>query len=345
MNNYFSSKVYNDNKRGEKSTFSILSESNNFSINDAVTFANDMKIKYIFIILAGQQFPSTRSDATADEIYCRSLTGGDRIGVSGNDEGIWRGKYKIHTSLKPKYESTASLLYEKYKDSALVIDVLNTKYNWALDANLKQKVINYLDKTIYNDIYQKIENDLQFFICGFSRGGVLSLKFAKLLLTKENFTKDKISAVVTIDPVINPGPEEGLVKDENGFAFIKLIDKKWYFSSKRPPKTYDKFFPILKSIDGIPYYNVFQRKALVNDQLDTPLQLPIGSCVDNAISPIECNFGNWKNSYKPDSDYKIPNDLKKYVYQNDPEIEKHTPDMLNKYYKWIVDIAENRCII
>ena len=322
-----------------------MSDSNNFSINDAVEYANIKKIKYIFLIFAGQQYPSIRSDAAADEIYSQALTGGDRTGKYGNDEGVWKGQYKIHTSLKPKYESAASLLYDKYKDHSLVIDILNPKYNWIDEAVKKQKIINYLDKIIYNDIYQKIKNHIKFFICGFSRGGILSLEFTELLLSKRGFTKDKIPAVVTIDPVINPWQEESLVKDENGFAYIKLIDKKWYLSSKRPSKIYDNFFPILKSPDGITYYNVFQRKALVNDQLDTLKQLPISGCVDNAISPIECDFGVWKNSYKPDNKYNIPDELKKYVYQYDPDIDKHTPYMLNKYYKWIVDIAEKRCIL
>ena len=327
---YFQSKIYNNHLKGAP-TFSILSEEKDFGLNEAIAYAKEKKIKYIFLVFAGQQgvflgnIPlgqTSRTDPEGDELFCRALTGGNRL----PDNGLWRGRYKVHTT--KSYSSTASRLFDKYKENAIIFDILNTKYNWAMTKKKKAKTLDYMLNLFYHNFYTKIMNDVKpkIFISGFSRGGCFSINFAEALSNLG--LKNQIAAVVTVDPVINPGTERKTMVKK--YAKKKLNGEWTYVNSRPVTKKLKEYFPVLKSLAGVRYYNVFQRRAM-EYFFEESEAIPVGSAVDGAVSPLETNW--------PDKDTLKPIKNGKPFNQYDASVDRHTPDMLNKYAHWIDFVA------
>jgi pimeloyl-ACP methyl ester carboxylesterase len=228
---YFSSHIFNtDEKRDDQSTFSVLSYDNLFmDLDEVVDYANTNSIDKLFFVFAGQQVDKDNAEEVADQFFCRDLTGGDRQ----HDEYKvkWNGGYKIHTS--HEFPSVASILYDQFNESSLIIDVLHCKYWFYKGKKGKERTFNYLIQKFYNELIERLNNHntVKIFICGYSRGGFLSLMFAQALLDK-GITPDQIGAVVTLDPVINR------IKDEKNdwvdhWCFIKKKREAYYKKNKK----------------------------------------------------------------------------------------------------------------
>lgn len=335
MGIYFGSKIYNNKYFSlDEPTFSVLSSQNNFGIDEAVNYANSIKLKTIFIICSGQQTLGDQYiNDYGDLLYGEQLTGCNRLGNNNEDENkyFWNGKFKIYNSSNPKYKNTASILYDTYINDSLVIDILNTRYDWQLDPFYFADIINFLKNVIYDSIYCKLNDknreSVKLFICGFSRGGIVSLRLVEKF--KEIFGNDlinKIDKVVTIDPVVNPMTEFDIID-----YFAVKQKGKWLRKEKNkylPDYFSPNIIPVLKSIEGIKYYNVFQRRAWTEQP--NAVQKPIGSAVNKA-------------NYYSDINKDIPanDDVRNSVMQYDMSINAHTPDMLNKYADWIINIKNN----
>jgi uncharacterized protein YegP (UPF0339 family) len=277
------------------STFSVLSNTEDFgeSLDEVVEYANKRKISTIFVIFAGQQKGDRRHTDLFDEFFCKDLTGGDRISDKPN---WWKGQYRIYNE---GYDSVASWLYQNYYNSALIIDVLNTKYEFEKTDKRKNKVFNYIFDVIYNSIFRRIKhkNDVKFFIIGFSRGAVLALRLADELLDQSDVSSSRIHAVVTIDPVIRPWSDldktrlrywcfrkEKLVwvkvKKLRKFQWARnrwgeykyvwdLLPRLYWLDTKsrtfpkwKPAACWVNRFPLLKGNANIVNYNVFERHSL-----------------------------------------------------------------------------------
>ena len=340
MLRYFNSKIENNENHSDNPTFSILSDTDGFCLDNVKQYSDEKKIDNIFFIFSGQQSMSVKSDYYGDLIMCHKLTGGDRL----PDKNNWNGTYRIHTSdsfdpANPSrvYKSVASQFYDKYNNNSLIVDVLNTKYDWENSINKNENICRNFFQNIYNNLFLKLQNfhSIRLFFCGFSRGAIFALRFTELLV--ETLGKNNIIGVVTVDPVKKP-LEKPLYYIMKSRDFKK--NKQIWAKSKTILTNYADYFPVLKSIEGIKYYNVFQRQALSRIHKNIE-QIPIGCCVNNAISPINCGLSpKWTQRYSNKGDIvQIPDLLLNNVNQYDQDTIEHTPQMLNIYGDWILDIA------
>lgn len=326
MGEYFKSKIYNNGRYFslDEPAFSILSNEDGFGINEAVSSANKTELKKIFVIFSGQQ---TLGDQyvgdDGDLLFCSRLTGGDRIGRNPNnvDKSFWFGEYRVRNSNNPKYQSVAGDLYDACGHDSIIIDVLNTKYDWQMDPFYFGKIEEYIKKTVIDNIYCKLNEDnrkrVKFTVCGFSRGGILSLRMGEILRDYFGVSyRERISSIITVDPVVNPMTENELID-----SLLVKQRGKWVRKSKGtfiPNYFSPDLVPVLRSVDGIRYYNVCQRRAW-SEQLNVTKK-PIGSVVSGAVSLFT---GSVPGGYSAD----VTADLSQY----DMGVNSHTPEMLGKY--------------
>jgi len=340
MSEYFKSKIYNNGKYFslDEPAFSIVSNEDNYGIDEAITFANKTELKNIFIVFSGQQTLGDQYvNDTGDLLFSGRLTGCNRIGRNPKqtEDFWWFGDYNIRNSSNPKYKNVVGDLYDSCQSDSIIIDVLNPKYDWQIDPFYFTKIQDYLETTILKNIYSRLsqenQNRVKFTITGFSRGGVLSLRMVEIF---ERFFgtgfATKISSVVTVDPVVNPLTENDLIDS----LILKEKDK-WVRKAKnsfladyfRP-----NLVPVLKSVSGVRYFNVFQRRAWTEQRgMLEVIKKPIGAAVFGAKTIIQNN----SLAFDPD----VFSDISQY----DMEINSHTPEMLEKYSDSVLKLClENR---
>ena len=339
MSEYFKSKIYNNGKYFslDEPAFSIVSNEDNYGINEAIDFANKIALKNIFIVFSGQQTLGDQYvNDYGDLLFCSRLTGGNRIGRNPQnpDESWWFGEYTIRNSSNPKYRNVVGDLYNECQADSLIINVLNTKYDWQIDPFYFTMIQDCLKTTILNNIYSKLNTDNQnrvkFTICGFSRGGVLSLRLVEIFqrFFGTGFAS-KIASVVTVDPVLNPLTENDLIDSliiKKGNKWVRRVKGSFvpdYFSQN--------LVPVLKSHPGIKYYNMFQRKAWTV-QVDATKK-PIGSAIFNAETLMSNVSGTFDS------------DVSKDMLQYDMGMNSHTPEMLAQYSDSVLKrCLENRVV-
>ncbi|OHD12597.1 MAG: hypothetical protein A2086_16070 [Spirochaetes bacterium GWD1_27_9] len=342
MPDFFKSKIYNNKKSLDEPTFSVLSDVSDFGVNEAINYANAINLKTIFIICSGQQtLGNEYINDYGDLIFCSRLTGGNRLVKAEKEEDTeddekrywWNGKFSIRTSSNPKYKNIAATLYDLYNKDSLIIDILNTRYDWLSDPYYYDKIEEFLMTVIYENIYCKLnvnnKQNVRFFICGFSRGAILSLRLVEKF--KGIFGSEiakKTCSVVTIDPVINPTIEFDLIH-----SFAVRQKGRWVYKNKNryvPDYLSPDVVPVLNSVDGVKYFNVFQRRAC-KEQL-IYVQKPIGAAVFDA-------------KYYSEENQNVPADanVKNQIMQYDMNMNCHTPNMLEKYADWILKIKQDFC--
>ncbi|WP_340073841.1 hypothetical protein [Leptobacterium sp. I13] len=357
MSKYFPSKIYNnDRRRGDEPTFSILSMVKDFNLEDAINKVSEMPPKNIFILINGQQTLELRTNDDVDGWFGRALCGIDRIGEKEEGEGVaggsgtWKGDYKIYTS-SSEHKNVASTLYDEYGANDLIIDVLNAKYDWekSLRKNTKsfEKFCGRL-KEILDTIGDC--SSLRFFIAGFSRGGMFSLRLAEWI-KMNNYGKETI--VVTLDPVIKPGEKDDWVVNWADWKNAILEkNRRWKIGNLHAGSS-KYYFPILRAPGDI-HYNVFERDyqgigKLIAGLLVSPEMLasyfledlipykdyPIGCAVDGAIAPGYEYTGDRADH----SDFKLKKlPLESPYDQYDIETREHTP-LPTKYQDWVLSIV------
>jgi hypothetical protein len=333
---FFNSKIYNNKYFSlDEPAYSILSDTEGFGIEDAVQHANTIELKRIFIICAGQQtFGDQYRDDYGDILFGAKLTGGNRLVKEEKEDSpeeekryFWNGKFSIRTSEYQNYKNTAALLYDSYNSSSLVINILNSRYDWQIDPFYYGNILKYLMNVIYKKIYCGLsdsnKNSVKFSLCGFSRGGILVLRLAEeLYKIFGNKISAKISSVVTIDPVINPVTEFDLIN-----SFAKKEKNRWVYKDNDylPDYFSPDIVPVLNSINGIKYYNIFQRKAW--QKQFNAIQKSIGAAVFGA------GFYFDDNKNVP-ADEQVKNAIMQYDFNSDC----HTPMMLDKYADWLLKV-------
>ncbi|MDT8286130.1 MAG: hypothetical protein RQ748_03380 [Elusimicrobiales bacterium] len=311
--------IYNNSLDSAESTLAVLGQGSSGFLERP---SADKNVRYIFVVINGQQFPCKPNclGERAEEIFGRVLTGAHRV-----KEGVsWKGKYAIYDGSGGKNESLALNLHRNYGDSALVVDVLNAKYNWAFSEKKKNAVKAYLSERILRLSAAAEEASGEkpaIALVGFSRGAVLSY-----VLAGELEGKADVRMVATIDPVINPATETGLVRETRFYNYRK---REW--QSTPPvfpvfPRFYD-FYPVLRTdrIGGnTRLYNVFQRRAMTQF---SNFSKPVGSAVSRALSPC-------KEDYYPCYTYMGDNPED----QLDISMSSHSPEMPERYSKWFMDL-------
>jgi len=339
---FFHSHIHNNERGGNEPTFSFLSLQPGFGqeIGQIVSYIETHQVRYLFLLFAGQQYPDFgRHYDEGDRWFCRALTGGDKLNADG--------QYRIHAS--DQYNSVAYELFKHYVDNdrnqAVIIDIVNTKYNWSKLESNKAAVEAYMFDLVFNRIYQSLQpatrQQLSFFISGFSRGAVFSLVLARRL--KQADPHLNIAAVVTVDPVINhdSAADMALVRRDYGWGLLgKRLGAKEisgnYFMQTRPIGMLMKnYFPILEGAKATIHYNVFQRRSLGK----AACKKPIGSAVEGAKSPLDTPQGCLAGPIDPAKSASPFN-------QYDLSVNHHTPDMLEKYWQWIrylaIDVIPNQ---
>jgi pimeloyl-ACP methyl ester carboxylesterase len=323
MPEFFQSMIYHpDPKDRHHPTFALLSNQPGFGIEQVKDKILQTPITYFFILVNGQQIPALDENESIDRFFGRKLTGIHRL--RGRHHGVWDWEYRIFNA-SSAFPSVASTLFEVYGDRALILDVLDAKYDWEEPAADNDKALHNLNQSI-GEILEQIKACQQIpptvFICGYSRGGVFSLRLAGLLKSQADIT-----GVVTIDPVIAPWKEAdnlvtgwGAKKGESwGIAWQKKSSSA--FISKDS-------FPILKN-PGLKCYNVFQRRAFM--AMNHILEKPIGSAVENAKAPAPANHWDLKSA-GPEP----------HCAQYDLAVESHAT-MVEKYAFWALEIVKTNC--
>ncbi|MFX1475731.1 MAG: hypothetical protein ACFFCO_09700 [Promethearchaeota archaeon] len=354
---YFKSKIYADAKGIGMPCHSFLSYVEGWGKEEALEFLKQDHCRYIFMIFSGQQGPTDDTGDEADKLLYQDLTGSERV----PEKTGWGGQFKIRSVTKTP--TIASILHFMYGDIGLIIDFLNCKYDFAMEEWQQQQSLDKMEEFFF---YKFFSDDLdlsdkKFFIIGAGRGGIYALKFVDIMARRG--LKENISAVVTIDPTINPlkYPEDRLIdyfavqkeggspdewetieKDESVGPFVP--DERGVISIEHggdspghtaAPLTPTRFFEVLHSKAGIPYFNVFQRKALVNIFGGSALIHPVGSAIKRAISPLA---SEWPGAVE--EEYLRPG-VAPYS-QMDTSMDKHTPDMIEKYADWVIYLARRR---
>jgi len=343
-NSFFRSKIYHKRLNFRAPTYSILSNEEGFGVPEAEKRVRSGEIKNIFLLFAGQQGHYGTGEKV-DDFYCRNFTGSHRIKESGKLK--WSSGYKIFTS--KEHDSVASRLFDRYDKNSLIINVLNTQYYWGHRKGKKEELISRFFGelgNIFDGVGEMAEG--RFFICGFSRGGVFSIKTGGIL--KETYGSEKISAIVTLDPVINPLSREKTVRESSDSIVydialkvrtlekMKIVERwttvKSLQEEKRPfLKSFSirSRFPVLKKVEGVTHYNVFQRKSMRRGFLTGKFgKVPVGAAVDGAISPAKSK--KWQGVINTVSE-RSPFD------QYDTDLSMHGQEIIEKYKEWILDIA------
>jgi len=322
---YFPCKLHNtdEERRGNHPTYAILSMTPNFDIESAINKVKEIPPNNIFIIINGQQAGAPGSREAIDTKFGKALCGTERIGRQQDGTGIWQGDYNIYTTYG--YRSVASVLFDRYGDKDLIINIVNARYEWGKsNDNLTRAFNNFINDLvkILNAINEDAQKKLRIFIAGFSRGAMFALRLGEWL---SKYTR----IVVTIDPVQNKFKE----KDEWDVKWGRWKESNWTIieSSRNRNINIDKYcFPILKGNSDI-HYNVFQRFRGTVD----PHSWPKGCAVDGAISPDFSLTGNRKNNN--DRKYKKLPLIEPYN-QLDILCKDHT-QLPEKYREWILNIS------
>jgi len=316
--------IYNNDMNDPNSTFAVLGYG---AAPDLRQLKIDAKAEYLFVVINGQQAPCYDFcfGQEGDRVFGQGLTGIHRVeGENALNPHQPKLTYSIYNGRGAGTGSVAATLFDMYKDRAVIVDILNAKYDWLHLQPAKTATKNH----IANDIIRKVVKTIEaatgkrpkIFITGFSRGGLLTYELSELLVDLD------LVAAVSIDPVINPILESGLVYEK---AYYNSKARTWQVGKKplQPAvPAYSEFFPVLKLTNKkVAYYNVFQRKGLRLGDNDKEA-MPIGSAVAGAKSP--CSFGG--SSCQPSP-----------IDQYDQNIRNHTPDMLDTYAGWIIKVAQN----
>ena len=354
---YFRSKIYEDWKGIGMPCHSFLSYEEGYGREEALEFLKQDQCRYIFMIFGGQQGPTDDTGDEADKILYQDLTGSERTPEGSG----WAGQYRIRSVTKTP--TIASILHFMYSDMGIIIDFLNCKYDFEMEEYEQQKSLDKMEEFFFYKFFSEDVDlsDKKFFIIGAGRGGIYALKWVDIMARRG--LKENISAVVTIDPKINPlkHPEDRLIeyfavlkeggtsdewetieKDDSVGPFVP--DERGVISIEHggdspghtaAPLTPSLFFEVMKSIEGIPYFNVFQRKDLVNIFGGRALIHPVGSAIKRATSPIASEWPGAK-----EEQYLRPGTAP--YSQMDIVAEKHTPNMLEKYADWVIYLARRR---
>jgi len=334
---YFPCKIYNNgNWWNHEPTFAILSMTLNFGIEDAIEQIKKVRPENIFIIVNGQQTLYNHIDDETDEKFGRALCGIDRQGQNQDGSGKWRGEYKIYTTYG--YPSVASIIFDDYGSRDLIIDVVNAKYEYS--------ECRWEDTESFDDFAGNLKkildaigdcSSLQFFIAGFSRGGMFSLRLAEWLI-EQGYGNYRV--VVTIDPV------QKKLKERTGWD-VKWADwkpavlkknRKWELSigpQWQAGWNYYKF-PILRAT-AEKHYNVFERGRIPSKK---KVDAPIGCAVDGAEAPPEELTGIRADA--KEEPYKLL--LESPYDQFDITTGDHTI-MPRKYSAWIIEKAHEHFIL
>jgi len=324
MSNFFLSRIYHpDPKEKHHPTFALLSDQENFGIPEAVQAVLDKQVRYLMIIVNGQQIPSLEDGEENDKFFGRKLTGIHRVRENGR-RGMLNWSYNIFNGQSP-YPSTAATLYDTYRKQALILDVLDAKFGWEEPvADNEQSLANLL--AAVRELLEAFKSSGQpgpaVFIAGYSRGGMLSLRLAEALRHLAD-----VKAVMTIDPVIAPWKEDNRMVVGWGVKRGEIWDILWR-AKLSGAHLYSDIFPILKN-PGIPCYNVFQRRAFL--ALNNILEKPIGCAVENAKAPSP--KARWE---------LVPAGVEPHCGQYDLAMESHAA-MVEKYAFWAIDLAKKYC--
>ncbi|MCD4814333.1 hypothetical protein K8S19_11650 [bacterium] len=318
---FFSSKIYYDTlKDTEWPTFSFLSTKKGYGLSTIKRLVQKKQIKYLFIIINGQQIPTLDSNPERDKLFGEQLTGIHRI----IEKNIWLGKCKVYTNAS-KFPNTAAMLFDLYKDDCLILNILNPKYEWQNFSVENIKAVDnimFMLQGIFQEIMQARRQLPDAFIAGYSRGGIFAIRLVEQL---KGWVK--IRGLVTLDPVISELAEA----DSLCAGWSVKKGKKWKIIWKEKiPGIHlsGDSFPIVRN-PGVVCYNVFQRKSFL--AFNHILEKPIGSAVDGATAP----FPRKKWGIKPVAS-ESPYD------QYDTTLETHS-GVIGKYHHWIISIAKRIC--
>jgi hypothetical protein len=318
--NFYPAKVYYDSlKIIDKPTFTFINDRKKFGVPEVFRLVKMQPIRYIFIIVNGQQLPAFDTNLERDRLFGQPLTGIHRV----LERGIWRGKCKVYT--KNAAPSVATSLWHAYQQTALVLNILNPKYDWQNITHENTKAVHYILKLITEIVkqIQKAGHALPLvFITGYSRGAVFALRLTRMLKAVVSIT-----AVVTLDPVISEINET----DELCVGWGIKEKRTWRIIWKENLGGIHlgaNSFPILEN-PGVPCYNVFQRKSFL--AFNSVLEKPIGSAVHGAKAP------------EPKRQWQIkPVAARTPFNQYDLSLDRHSA-VLEKYSGWILEIAGEKC--
>ena len=232
---YFQSEIVNNGlKYPAMPIYSILSDTPKFNMDNISQWLKTHKLRNIFIVCNGQQLSPAATERSS-QIYGKNFTGIQIIG---------KRVYSIH-----RHGNFAATLYDTYGRESLIIDILDTRFNWAsgiLETTVSLNLIFELLCTILGFT----EADPKIILVGYSRGGPFALSLAEGL---SNVTDKRY--VIAIDPVTANWKREVI--------------------GTKP-------FPVIKN-PGCPVWNVFQRSSFLAS-FDYA-NYPIGSAVEGA-SPL-----------------------------------------------------------
>ena len=230
---YFQSDIVNNGlKYPSMPIYSILSDTPKFNIDNIPKWLKTHKLTNIFLVCNGQQFNVAPTERNS-QIYGKNFTGIQIIG---------KRTYNIH-----RQDNFAATLYDTYGQNSLIIDILDTRFNWAsgiLETNIP---VNFVFELLCS-ILEINHADPKIILVGYSRGGPFALSLAAWL-------SSRIRYAITIDPVTANWKREVI--------------------GTKP-------FPIIKNPE-CPVWNVFQRNSFLAS-LDYT-NYPIGSAVEGA-SPL-----------------------------------------------------------
>ncbi len=346
----FKVKIENAERRGQRPTYAVLGEAiakaNLWCLKDTLQLIRESQIKpgCLFMLIADQQTPSPAMVGDdVDLLFGLRLTGAKRITNTGSN--IWTGDYAI---ARKELISTAGLLYKDYNHftslgtqeaDAIIVDVLNPNNNWLYSEERKKRVEEELSEHVINRIllvYDKMGVDRPILLfAGFGRGALLAYHLASRMTNESS----KV-VLVSIDPRVNEGhkDEKKLIREWHVKTKKHLWrkDSEYYWKSvtKRPTKERTDYFPVLRSLQGVSCYNVFQRHNFSSTAMKKSAAWPVGCAIDGAISPGDFNITNFE-----------PCDGAAAFNQWDVNIGEHATQMLDRYAPWIIDVAEREGLI
>ena len=281
---FFSSKIYNNTSNSNLPVYSILSDIPGFSVDDLGDWKLNHNFRDLFVILNGQQtLPIPGKNA--DYIYGRPFTGSCLTG------------YKTYSI--SRNDSLASDLYDMFGETSIILDILNTQYDWqsVLKCSMSVCYLTTLIHTILESCKPRI------WLIGFSRGAALALKLADVFRGSI-----PIYFIGLIDPVT-------AFWRDMVFGYLETVNSRCEF---KLPLQCTLGFNIIRKIPVLHnpnpnavLYNVFQRKSLLNGKFLDFCGKPVGCAVDGGLSytddaSLESQFDTEVNSHFVLRDKYIP---------------------------------------
>jgi hypothetical protein len=315
VSDFYTCSIYNQ-RSSQKGVpiYAFLSREENFGLEQVKIRLRQGSVRHFIVVANGQQLPTLEQNDESDRVFGRKLTGIHRLRGRSN----WQVDYQIYTS-QSRFPSVASQLADRLGDKAVVLDILDAKFNWE-DSVAENETALAIVRGLITEIAQTSANPPALVMAGFSRGAVLVLRLAEQLRTV-----CPVLAVATMDPVIAPWKEETQlckgwgVRDKGAWKIL------WQKKLPGAHLALD-YFPILKN-PGVPCHNVFQRRALF--ALNQVWDKPIGSAVESAMAP------------GPESGWK-PAGSDPHCAQYDESVDCHS-QMVDKYSDWVLELVGNYC--